>query len=48
MMNRLQTLNNQMQILEGLKKDNAIGKTRYNQVKKIIQKNLKQLEKEGK
>ena len=47
-MNRLQTLNNQMQILEGLKKDNAIGKTRYNQVKKIIENNLKKLAKEGK
>ena len=47
-MNRLATINNQLRILEELKKDNAIGKTRYNQVKKIIENNLKKLAKEGK
>ena len=35
-------------LIEELKKDNAIGKTRYNQVKKIIENNLKKLAKEGK
>ena len=33
-MNRLETLNRQMRLLDELKNDNAIGKTRYNQVKK--------------
>lgn len=47
-MSRLETLNRQMRLLDELKNDNAIGKTRYNEVKKVIVKNLKQLEKEGK
>ena len=47
-MSRLEILNRQMRLLEELKNNNAIGQTRYIQVKKIIVRNLKQLEKEGK
>lgn len=47
-MNRLETLNRQMRLLDELKNDNAIGKTRYNQVKKIIEKNIKLITKEAK
>lgn len=44
---KLQTLNRQLQILDDLWTGNAIGKTKYNKIKKAIEKKLNQLKKAG-